>query len=198
MNKTVLLLATALLALATACNKDKANAASPQGMNTTEAAADAAAAAATEAALANPNSTVRTIDSNLSGADAFEAIKKEHTGKVVLFDFWATWCPPCMASMKEIKAIKPELMKKGAVFVYITGETSPEAEWKNTQPTIDGVHYRLTDKQWAEIGKMLDMKGIPAFMILHKDGSIAFSNITEGGYPGNDIIKNTIEAALTK
>ena len=42
------------------------------------------------------------------------------------------------------------------------------------------------------------MAGIPAYMLLNKDGSVAFSNITQGGYPGNSLLQNLIETALTK
>ena len=33
-------------------------------------------------------------------------------------------------------------------------------------------------------------------MLLGKDGSVAYSNLTEGGYPGNELIKAEIEKAL--
>ena len=100
--------------------------------------------------------------------------------------------------MREVDQIKPELQKQGAVFVYITGETSPEEEWKNSLSEIHGDHYRLTDKQWQEINNDLHIPGIPVYFLLNRKGEMVFSNLTEGGYPGNDVVKKVITQALNQ
>ena len=193
MRKSLLLVVTTLLLATTSC-ASKTSKKESLSTNTPE----------TPMSIANPSNpdaipaTIVPFCTELNGHDAFDSLKKKYRGKVVLIDFWATWCPPCRAAMKEVDLIKTELQKKGAVFVYITGETSPEAEWKNALQIISGDHYRLTDKQWSELGGELNMAGIPAYMLLNKDGSVAFSNITQGGYPGNSLLQNLIETALTK
>jgi putative exported thioredoxin len=193
MRKSLLLVVTTLLLATTSC-ASKTSKKESLSTNTQE----------TPMSIANPSNpdaipaTIVPISTELNGHDAFDSLKKRYRGKVVLIDFWATWCPPCRAAMKEVDLIKTELQKKGAIFVYITGETSPEAEWKNALQIISGDHYRLTDKQWSELGGELNMAGIPAYMLLNKDGSVAFSNITQGGYPGNSLLQNLIETALTK
>ena len=145
-----------------------------------------------------PHHVVVTIDPNLKGVDILPAITKKYEGKVVLLDFWATWCGPCRAAMKKLDTIKEDLMKKGVVFVYITGETSPLKNWEPMIANIKGEHYRLTNSQWTDLCGLLNIPGIPAYMLLNKDGSVAYSNLSTGGYPGNDILQNNIEVALTK
>lgn len=44
---------------------------------------------------------------------------KEWQGKIMILNFWATWCPPCMKEMPEFQAIQNELGAKGIQFVGI-------------------------------------------------------------------------------
>ncbi|MBF1066177.1 MAG: TlpA family protein disulfide reductase [Prevotellaceae bacterium] len=192
MYKKIFLLSALLLTTVVACKNKPNNAEAQATAETTEQTS------ATADGENGAQAVIRQVDPNLSGAEALETIKKNYTGKVAFFDFWATWCPPCRAAMRDVDQIKPELQKQGAVFVYITGETSPEDEWKNSLTDIHGDHYRLTDKQWNEINNNLHVPGIPAYFLLDRKGEIAFENLTEGGYPGNEVVKEMITKALNK
>ncbi len=192
MYKKIFLLSALLLTTVVACKNKSNNAEAQATAETTEQTS------ATADGENGAQAVIRQVDPNLSGAEALETIKKNYAGKVAFFDFWATWCPPCRAAMRDVDQIKPELQKQGAVFVYITGETSPENEWKNSLTEIHGDHYRLTDKQWNEINNNLHVPGIPAYFLLDRKGEIAFENLTEGGYPGNEVVKEMITKALNK
>ena len=192
MYKKIFLLSALLLTTVVACKNKPNNAEAQATAETTEQTS------ATADGENGAQAVIRQVDPNLSGAEALETIKKNYTGKVAFFDFWATWCPPCRAAMRDVDQIKPELQKQGAVFVYISGETSPEDAWKNSLTEIHGDHYRLTDKQWNEINNNLHMPGIPAYFLLDRKGEIAFENLTEGGYPGNEVVKEMITKALNK
>ena len=47
-------------------------------------------------------------------------------------------------------------------------------------------------------GSTLGVPGIPAYVLYNSDGTEAFSNLQQGGYPGNEIIQNAMEAALSQ
>lgn len=192
MKKSIIIAAVLMMTVATGCAKNSStqiNTAETQTTTTTDS---------TSASKGNPKSIVRSVDATLSGVEAFEAIKANYEGKVLVVDFWATWCGPCRRAMQMIDEIKPELMERGAKFVYITGESSPLDTWNEMITAIDGDHYRLTQDQWKQLCQSLGIPGIPAYVIFGKEGEVSFSNLQEGGYPGNDIMQEEIDRALTK
>ena len=130
---------------------------------------------------------------NVSQEKMFDAILANYKGKVVLVDFWATWCGPCMMAMKAIKPLKDEMKGKDVVFLYLTGETSPLNTWLKTYPTISGEHYRVNEKQWGYWYKTYGIQGIPTYMVYDRQGK-QLARYT--GFPGVDAVKKDIEKGL--
>jgi len=122
-----------------------------------------------------------------------EAIINKYKGKVVLVDFWATWCGPCLNAMKEMIPLKQELKEKGIIFVYITNTSSPLKLWEERANGIDGEHYYLSAEEWDYISDNLDIEGIPAYLLYDKSGVMKYKTI---GYPGTEEFKKKIEELL--
>lgn len=129
----------------------------------------------------------------ISNEDLFASIASKYRGKVVLIDFWATWCGPCVAGHQSMRPMKAELADKDIVYVYIAGENSPKERWEEMIPNIHGEHYRLTDDQWNYLSKTLNMNGIPDYFILDREGNIVYR---EPGFPGVTKMKEELLKAL--
>ncbi len=106
-------------------------------------------------------------------------------GKVVVVEFWATWCGPCRASIPHLKELNAKYASKGLTLVSLTDERAEVAEPFVKQ---NGMDYAIgTD---STTSNDYGVTGIPHAVVVGKDGKVAWE-----GHPMNGLDK-AIEAAL--
>jgi peroxiredoxin len=98
----------------------------------------------------------------------------EYRGNVVLVNFWATWCKPCVGEMPDLSLISQEFKDKNFKMIGISTEDSKVIEnFLKTKPVaypiLNGTEE--TVNVFAKAGGQT-MDGIPATFILDKDGKI--------------------------
>jgi thiol-disulfide isomerase/thioredoxin len=125
--------------------------------------------------------------------ELMNAIISRYKGKVVVVDFWATWCTPCLVAIKEIKPLKEELDGKNIVFIYITETSSPAELWKKKILGIDGEHYYLSEKESEYLYNHFQINAIPTYQLYDSTG-ILKHQVT--GFPGTEEMQKMIEELL--
>jgi len=115
-------------------------------------------------------------------------------GKVVLLDFWATWCGPCKAAMPQIQKISEDYKGKDVVVLGVnTFERKDDAAKKYVESK--GYTYGCLLKG-DDLAKAYGITGIPTLVVIGKDGKIAMLEVGMGP-DGADGIRKAIDAALS-
>lgn len=149
--------------------------------------------AVAERAKASEKYVIAELDTLVSGADILPAIISQHQGNAVLVDFWTTWCGPCRKSMPAVNVLKQRMSSKDVVYVYVTGPSSPKEVWKTAIAEINGIHYRLTQKQWEYLCNSYGITGIPGYLVISYDGKLQDRYV---GFPGVDILQRDLLRAM--
>ena len=93
-------------------------------------------------------------------------------GQVVLLDFWASWCEPCISDLPDLRKIKEKTADWPVVFLNVSIDTD-EAAWREAidKHEIKGVHVRADDFG-SDVAKSYQVDGIPAYYLVDSQGLI--------------------------
>ncbi len=94
-------------------------------------------------------------------------------GRVVLLDFWATWCGPCVAAMPQMQDLANKFDGQPVTILGINGDTDKSAA--DIQAFLD--KKKVTIRQALDpkltIGESYNVNAIPCVVFIDKDGKIA-------------------------
>ena len=134
-------------------------------------------------------------DFKLTGLDGKEVTLASLKGKVVLLDFWATWCGPCKAAMPTIQKLSEEYAKQPVAILGVnTWEQKKDAakDYMASKKFTYGCLLKGDD-----LAKAYGISGIPTLVIVGKDGTIAEIEVGLSDATGAGLRK-AIDAALKK
>ncbi|HRU05816.1 MAG TPA: redoxin domain-containing protein [Candidatus Brocadiia bacterium] len=114
-------------------------------------------------------------------------------GKIVVVEFWATWCPPCRRSIPHINEIQKKYADKGVVIIGLSNEPASKVEPFIKQMNA-GAKKQMEYIVGAESkdGDKYGVRGIPHAFIVGPDGKVLWS-----GHPMDGMDKQ-IEKAVAQ
>lgn len=115
-------------------------------------------------------SGTEAIDFSLKDLAGQEVHLKNLRGKIVLLDFWASWCGPCRAELPHIEKLHRELKDKGLVVLGIDDEAPEKAQ--DFAKKSDLTFPTLVDVQ-REVARRYGVEAIPTVVVIGRDGRIS-------------------------
>lgn len=140
----------------------------------------------------------RGLDIALQTAEGKTLRLSDFRGKIVLVNFWATWCPPCLSEIPALKAFQTAYAKKGVVVVGINFmdriDRQRLLEFKRAKainyPLVFGESQQLTKLAYALGG----VRGLPVSKLINRKGVVVASHI--GGLTERDL-QSMVKPLLT-
>ena len=136
-----------------------------------------------------PPFAVTTLDGQRISLD-------ELTGKVVLIDFWATWCPPCREALPHVRDIARKFQGQPLVVLSISVD-SDENKWKEFVAKNEMTWPQYRDQGFpGPVAKLFDVNAIPHTFTIDSDGILQDEHVGDAAIEGK--LKKLIKRAQEK
>ncbi|MGB9878015.1 MAG: TlpA family protein disulfide reductase [bacterium] len=113
-------------------------------------------------------------------------------GKVILLDFWATWCPPCREELPVIEKLHQDFKGKGLLVLGISNEEKGVVEEFVRR---NGLTFPILLDEKGEAGRKYKVVAIPRVILIDKKGKIRKDIV--GYNPRNEkILRELIEKLM--
>lgn len=110
------------------------------------------------------------IGGTFKNLDGEEVRLKDHTGKVVLLNFWATWCPPCRAEMPSLDRLAGDMAGKDVEVLALSTDRSTIAKVTSFLDEIGVQNLAALHDQGGKLARNAGVIGLPVTLLLDREG----------------------------
>jgi len=112
-------------------------------------------------------------DFSITTTDGEHLTLDDLRGKVVVLDFWGTWCPPCVESIPSLRALHKKFSKEPSFMLIGVSSDSEEETWKafTVKEKMIWPQYRDRDRR---IQRAFNIRAFPTYIVIDHEGIIRF------------------------
>lgn len=116
-------------------------------------------------------------DFTLENTDGEQVSLSDYKGKVVVLNFWASWCGPCRSEMPDLYEANEELLKDEDVEMLLVNLTDGVRETKEKAQTYlneSNFNFNVVYDTEGEAASKYQIRSIPTTVIVDPDGYVKF------------------------
>ena len=136
---------------------------------------------------------VAAVDFKLTDSNGKEVKLSDYKDKVVLLNFWATWCGPCEVEIPWFKEFEQTYKDRGFA---VLGVSADEEGWPAVRPYMKALsmNYRVALDDGKMPSPYKEIEALPTTFLLDRQGRIAVSHT---GLVGKNVYQAGVEQLLT-
>ena len=110
-------------------------------------------------------------DLQLPGMDGVVFDVRDHRGEVILLNFWATWCAPCVVEMPELERLHRDYRERGLTVVGISIDSDG---FETVRPflTDRDISYKIVHDSGPAQAAFGGLHGVPTTVLIDRKGAI--------------------------
>jgi len=117
----------------------------------------------------------------------------DYSGKIVVLEFWATWCEPCKQAAPIIDRLRKKSNKKTTIFWGVNTDQGKTLEELKLAAKNFGMKYNSLLDPNMELSDALKIEGLPALIILDPDGRVYHKQYGVGEWQYLSLLKKLKE-----
>jgi len=135
------------------------------------------------------NQTIAASEFELQNMDEENIKLSGYRGKVVLLNFWATWCPPCVREMPSMERLQQRIGEDDFKVIAVNQMENPDDVFAFTgQLEMDPTFDILFDRE-SKVSQKYAVRGLPTTYLIDKKGNIRYRAVGGREFDHVEVIK---------
>ncbi len=135
------------------------------------------------------NQTIAASEFELENMDEENIKLSDYRGKVVLLNFWATWCPPCVREMPSMERLQQRIGEDDFKVIAVNQMENPDDVFAFTgQLEMDPTFDILFDRE-SKVSQAYAVRGLPTTYLIDKKGNIRYRAVGGREFDHVEVIK---------
>jgi peroxiredoxin len=97
-------------------------------------------------------------------------------GKVVLLDFWGTWCPPCVESIPDLRMLHKKYSKEPSFVLIGISSDSDDEVWREFTAKNKMIWLQYRDKD-RRIQRAFGVRAFPTYVVIDHEGIVRYQSV---------------------
>ncbi len=128
-------------------------------------------------------------DFTLADMDGEEYALKDYLGKVVMLNFWATWCPPCRREMPSMESLYQKFQEKGFTVLAVNQWEDGDIVFPYLGQLSVFPSFPILFDGKGEIARAYRVKGLPTTVLIDRQGRVVYRAVGGRNFDHPEVIR---------